>query len=137
MTRTTVSVVPDVGCGVDNLETMKCQDEMDFSNSNISNDAVVALEYTLPNKMTRRETTFGFQQQEQQQRVRVMVDIKDNQVKSPITIVLEQQTSKESTGGTIADGGGLDGRTVSRLLGDLAKGKPFAESTTHTMGKAS
>ncbi len=127
MTRTTVSVVPDVGCGVDNLDTMKSQDEIDMHQIKSFDNTIVALEYTLPNKMTRHETTFWLQQD--QQRVRVMVDIQDNQVKSPVTIVLEQQTSKQSTRGTIADGGGLDGRTVSRLLGDLAKGKPFAEQS--------
>jgi len=127
LTRQTVTVVPDVGCGIDNLDTMKDEQVIDTLKECLNifeNDSVVALDCTLPNKATRSETTFSLQNG---QRMRVMVDMQDKQVKSPITLVLEQQTSTTSSGGTIADGGGLDGRTVSRLLGDLAKGKPFAE----------
>ena len=49
-------------------------------------------------------------------------------IQSPIRAVLDRQTSLTSTSGTRADGGGLDGRTVSTLLGDrLRSAKTFAE----------
>lgn len=126
LTRTSVTVVPDVGCGIDNLDTIKSQHEIDLATSKVFDNTVAVYDYTLPNKTTRHETLFAI---ENGQRMRVMVDImQDNfQVKSPIILVLERRTSFGSSRGTIADGGGLDGRTVSNLLGDLAKGKPFAE----------
>lgn len=131
LTRQTVTVVPDVGCGVDNLDTIKSQQVIgNLGKMFGDDDSIVALDYYLPNQATRSETTFGLQNG---QRMRVMVDstpiVQDDhhEIKSPITLVLERQTSKKSSGGTIADGGGLDGRTVMGLLGDLAKGKPFAE----------
>lgn len=127
LARHTVSVVPDVGCGVDNLDVMKSQQTINVNLGNAWDDSVIALDYSLPNNndMMQCETTFLL---DNGHRMRVMIDIEQQQViKTPITLVLERKTSNKSSAGTIADGGGLDGRTVSRLLGDLAKGKLFCE----------
>jgi hypothetical protein len=92
-TRQTVTVVPDVGCGVDNLDTMKSEQVIgNLGKMFGDDDSIVALDYSLPNQATRSETTFGLQNG---QRMRVMVDMQDKQVKSPITLVLERQTSKK------------------------------------------
>ena len=127
MTRHTVSVVPAVGCGVDNLDTMKSKQDIDTSHL-VVHDSIVALDYRLASvvaPLNRAETTFGL---DNCRRLRVMMDVtQDKKIKTPIVIVLEKRTSKTSSGGTIADGGGLDGRTVSQLLGDDFKGKPFCE----------
>lgn len=127
LARHTVSVVPDVGCGVDNLDVMKSQQTINVNLGNAWDDSVIALDYSLTNNndMMQCETTFLL---DNGHRMRVMIDIEQQQViKTPITLVLERKTSNKSSAGTIADGGGLDGRTVSRLLGDLAKGKLFCE----------
>jgi hypothetical protein len=76
--------------------------------------------------LKRTETSFSLANGH---RLRVMVEVtQDKRIQSPIVIVLERQTSEVSTGGAIADGGGLDGRTVMQLLGDSLKGKPFSEA---------
>lgn len=127
LTRHTVSVAPAVGCGVDNLDTMKSKEDIDTSYLVVC-DSVVAFDYHLASaaSINRSETTFGLVNGH---RLRVMVDVtQDKKVKTPIVIVLEKRTSETSCGGTIADGGGLDGRTVSQLLGDDFKGKPFCEA---------
>jgi hypothetical protein len=61
-------------------------------------------------------------------RIRVSVNLFDNnQIKSPIHVTREEKTSDTSSSGTIADGGGLDARTVSRLVGRENANKPFCE----------
>jgi hypothetical protein len=124
LTRHIVTVVPAVGCGVDNLDTIKSTEEIDTSNLVIS-DSFVAFDHIL-GSLNRAETTFSLTNDH---RLRVMVDVtQDRTIKSPIVIALERKTSERSTGGTIADGGGLDGRTVMLLLGDSLKGKPFCDA---------
>mmetsp|Transcript_55035 Transcript_55035/g.61492 ORF Transcript_55035/g.61492 Transcript_55035/m.61492 type:complete len:195 (+) Transcript_55035:579-1163(+) len=47
---------------------------------------------------------------------------------SPIVVTKERQTSQESSRGTIAQGGGLDARTVTTLIGkELLAHKPFSD----------
>jgi hypothetical protein len=127
LTRRIVTVAPAVGCGVDNLDTTKSTEEINTLNLAIS-DSVVAFDHVLESSsLNRTETSFSLANGH---RLRVMVDVvtHDKVIKSPIVVVLERKTSEVSTGGTIADGGGLDGRTVMQLLGDSLKGKPFCEA---------
>ena len=128
LTRQTVTVVPDVGCGVDNLDTLKSQEKIDLTKGRLGvfDSSVVAFDYSPQDGRIRSETTFLLANTGQ--RLRVLVHVEEGRdLKSPITVVLERQTCETSSGGTIADGGGLDARTVSQLLGDGFRGKKFAD----------
>ena len=129
-------MIPAVGCGVDNLDTLKSTETVDMSNSRLEVfENVTALDYALPlprqdiTCSSRLETCFGIL--DSQQRMRVVVDVicqnKQIKIQSPITLILERQTNPLSSQGTIADGGGLDGRTVAELLGDDLRRRPFAD----------
>jgi hypothetical protein len=117
--RHTVTVYPSAGCGVDNLDTARTSETIAWT-QRASSDAVTAMDYPWNSGSTRTETTFALPNQH---RLRFILDIKLGHIQSPLRLYLERQTLTESTRGTIADGGGLDGRTVSRLLGDELKTK--------------
>ncbi|CAJ1949594.1 unnamed protein product [Cylindrotheca closterium] len=136
MERTSIVVLPATGCGVDNLETMKKSETLDMNEKDVNGD-VIGVQYESSsgdhdNKSYRLESIFGM---DEGYRMRVVLDLisckeKLFTVKSPVHLHYERRTSDESTGGTRADGGGLDGRTVSGLLGpELSKQKSFAEDT--------
>ena len=153
--RQTITVLPAIGCGVDNLETTKSEeiyqkeDTVSWSDSN--HPSVRAMDATILSsegaQKLRLETLFALPEAH---RVRVSFDLQiqqqqpkegDNgkelsyEIQSPIQIQLERQTSETSTKGTRADGGGLDGRTVSTLLGDrLRQQLKFAELKPATEG---
>ena len=129
LTRNTITVLPDTGCSIDNLETVKVTDEIDLSSLYEEIPKVVGLQYSTSEDELRVETIFGL---EDGHRIRVAIDLIPSDsvfaIQSPMVLVLERRTSASSSGGTIADGGGLDGRTVSILLGEkLRKSKTFAE----------
>ena len=93
---------------------------------------VVGLQYSVGDDEIRLETIFeldgggGY-------RMRVAVDLKIPShdtvaIQTPMVLTFERRTSSVSSGGTISDGGGLDGRTVSMLLGErLRSSKTFAD----------
>jgi hypothetical protein len=131
MERNTITVIPTTGCGVDNLETMKKKDIIDLKSMNgDENTKVVGIQYPTGDESFRLESIFGL---DGGYRMRVVLDLIKSETsilfpKSPIHLVLERRTSEESSGGTRADGGGLDGRTVSELLGkELTRAKTFVE----------
>jgi hypothetical protein len=141
LTRRTLSVVPEVGCGVDNLDTIKTKEVIDMSKSCLhvfqdDTTTIAALDYELPRlredtPRARIETTFAMLNDDGH-RMRVVLDITLSskiEVQSPVMLILERRTSTTSSQGTIADGGGLDARTVARLLGDELRQKPFADET--------
>jgi hypothetical protein len=205
MKRVTTTVLPDTGCAVDNLETIKAVDEIDliaqWSSRNVmkqnqqqeeedssededDNDwderrywdenAVVALKYPLIGKTNnnnndddnnnenelRLETIFGLDDgttTTARHRLRVVIDLQiqiggsnneneneddDNDgsiiigVQKPMMIIMERRTSSISSGGTISDGGGLDGRTVSLLLGDRLRGSQSFVDTQPPLGNS-
>lgn len=127
--RNSIVVLPATGCAVDNLETMKKSEKLDMSEKDISGD-VIGVQYESGDKCYRLESIFGM---DDGYRMRVVLDLIPSEEdmltpKSPIHLHYERKTSEESTGGTRADGGGLDGRTVSGLLGpELSKSKSFVE----------
>mmetsp|Transcript_12374 Transcript_12374/g.34073 ORF Transcript_12374/g.34073 Transcript_12374/m.34073 type:complete len:395 (-) Transcript_12374:100-1284(-) len=157
MERTTLTVLPETGCGIDNLDTQKSKDSMELSSSTVLGDNVkgaIALQYSTTSQDNLRvETIFGLRREQQQQmqhhpnddgtnlyRIRVVLDLIPNEevfaIQSPMLVTKERRTSSTSTSGTRADGGGLDGRTVSQLLGDeLRKTPTFAEQATETSGE--
>lgn len=129
MTRVTTTILPDTGCSVDNLETMVAKDEIDLESqlkSDESNDdgveEIVGLQYPLGEDKLRVETIFGLGEEFGVDRIRVAIDLvpseDDFAIKSPMMLTLERRTSSISSGGTISEGGGLDGRTVYMLLGE-------------------
>eukprot|EP00543_Licmophora_paradoxa_P003702 CAMPEP_0202456460 /NCGR_PEP_ID=MMETSP1360-20130828/13706_1 /ASSEMBLY_ACC=CAM_ASM_000848 /TAXON_ID=515479 /ORGANISM="Licmophora paradoxa, Strain CCMP2313" /LENGTH=187 /DNA_ID=CAMNT_0049076263 /DNA_START=476 /DNA_END=1039 /DNA_ORIENTATION=+ len=123
--RQTVQVLPEVGCAVDNMDTTKIEESIELQTiQSLSEENIIAFAYNISPEKTRLETVFG---QEDNHRIRITVDIQNQRIMSPIRMMWERKTSDTSTGGTIADGGGLDGRTVSRLMGDRIRPK-FVEN---------
>mmetsp|Transcript_8388 Transcript_8388/g.20096 ORF Transcript_8388/g.20096 Transcript_8388/m.20096 type:complete len:354 (+) Transcript_8388:114-1175(+) len=128
MKRVTTKILPDTGCSIDNLETMLATDEIDLESqwkSDGDDDGVqdiVGLQYPLGEDKLRVETIFGLEGEYGVDRVRVAIDLipcqEDFAIQSPMMLTLERRTSSISSGGTIAEGGGLDGRTVFMLLGE-------------------
>jgi len=128
MTRVTTKILPDTGCGVDNLETMLVGDEIDLESQWKSDDNddgledIVGLQYPLGEDKLRVETIFGLEEEYGVDRIRVAIDLIPSEenfaILSPMVLTLERRTSSISSGGTIAEGGGLDGRTVYLLLGE-------------------
>ena len=124
MTRHTISVLPSTGCSIDNLETTKVEDTIDLSSKYGRGTNIVGLQYEVGMKKNalRLETIFGISDG---YRMRVLLDVVPSAstfaVQSPMVLALERRTNTVSSRGTIADGGGLDGRTVSMLLGDYLR----------------
>ncbi|KAG7349459.1 hypothetical protein IV203_012056 [Nitzschia inconspicua] len=148
MMRITTTVLPDTGCSVDNLETIKAADEIDLESQwscrieeqgEIQEEGattVVGLQYPLQDDSNelRVETIFGLEAEDgKQYRMRVAIDVVPSPpdtfgIQSPMVLTLERRTNAVSSGGTIGDGGGLDGRTVSMLLGERLSGsKTFVD----------
>lgn len=145
LNRQTVTIYPEVGCGVDNLETSKKEESHVLQHGEPSSSlggeaSAIGLSYdlvppgsrkndnsgrqTTTTTTTRTETVFaGFRKHH---RLRVLIDLLRQspcswEIQSPIVVVMEHQTSSVSSGGTIADGGGLDGQTVARLMGEYLR----------------
>lgn len=174
MQRTTITILPDTGCAVDNLETVAAKDEIElesqwrsgenhiiesmndyqnnannansYSDDDSNNEDMVGLQYPIGNvgNELRLETIFGVDDDDDGliSRIRVAIDVipsKENfSIQTPMVITLERRTSSISSGGTIAEGGGLDSRTVSMLLGDrLRRSKTFVDEPTITTSMAS
>lgn len=129
--RNTITVLPSTGCSIDNLETIRVDDQIDVSSKHGKSTNVVGLQYQVgkANGALRLETVFGMANG---YRMRVLLDVVPSvstfAVQSPMVLALERRTNTVSSSGTIADGGGLDGRTVSMLLGEkLRQSKTFVE----------
>jgi hypothetical protein len=141
--RSTITVYPAAGCSVDNMETSKSADTVDLQDGTSwyeAKEKIAGLQYATKSGFERIETIF---ETEESFRMRLMIDLKlveDGSVdlKSPMTLVKERQTSDTSSGGKLADGGGLDGRTVANLLGEeLRKSPTFAEEKVQPMSQSS
>jgi hypothetical protein len=130
MERSTITILPATGCSVDNLETLKVKDEIDVSFLLGEECPIVGLQYPIREDEIRLETIFGIE--DEGLRMRVVIDLSPSEtifaVQSPMVLALERRTSSSGSAGVIADGGGLDGRTVSMLLGErLRRAKTFVE----------
>ncbi len=150
--RCTVQVMPEVGCGLDNLDTMKNKESMIHAGTvtvvNANEFQIHVGSVYIPEKY-RIECIFtnihvhqndgeGKEENDENNndfnfvkktRTRVGVNLLPSmlKIKSPIDIVKEKKTSDLSSKGTIADGGGLDARTVTKLVGRDNVNKPFSE----------
>lgn len=153
--RWTVQVMPEVGCGIDNLDTMKTKKYIPISNCGTrtsttamtNHDLGVSVSSVFIEAENRIECIFTNENHPSnvdnvndkdgekesgimtKTRTRIGINLfpKNQQIKSPIDIVKEQKVSNKSSGGTIADGGGLDARTVGRLIGMSNINKPFSD----------
>mmetsp|Transcript_34641 Transcript_34641/g.75822 ORF Transcript_34641/g.75822 Transcript_34641/m.75822 type:complete len:435 (-) Transcript_34641:47-1351(-) len=186
MERTVVSVVPEVGCGVDNLDTMRSTEKLVFASrrGGSSYDAggeesvsqlyafedmsleeeegedgecaeakrVLAWETRLPPlrgaSRVKVETIFSLPSQtgpllddedietDYARRIRVVFEAipSEETVATPITVVLERRVADTNSGGAWGVGGGLDGRTVSKLIGKDNANKPFSDTKALLVG---
>jgi len=141
--RQEITVLPATGCGVDNLDTMKSDTNLKNVDWSQPSESTLILDSTTSTNNRDDTTTQRLETQfslPNAHRVRVSLDLKKKtvqqkdeaavsyEIQSPILLNLERQTSTTSSYGTRADGGGLDGRTVSQLIGDrLRKSHSFAE----------
>ena len=124
MNRVCLTVLPAIGCGVDNLEVQKTtQEGWKVLSSNTDNNCIgLVREDSTTSLMI--ETIFGVasEQQEEPNRLRVTVTAAAGKEESPfkdIVVSYERRFEAESTQGTRANGGGLDGASVSRWMGPL------------------
>lgn len=137
--RQIVTIFPETGCGVDNLETIKSEERLDknwskrsaeTSDRSIRVSAVRDTAMTNDTSRLKLEAIFhdknALGSDEGDHRVRMSVilqDVHDDagmrclELQDPVRVALERQVSPKSTHGTIADGGGLDGQRVSRMMG--------------------
>jgi len=134
--RQTISVLPAVGCGVDNLETNKKEEVMEVQSLSSTDDIVsFDVEYKGDDKKGRRTETIFAVEINEKHRLRVILDILwDSETgfafKKPINLIMERKVNITSSGGTIADGGGLTGSQVTELLGPQLKvSSPFCEES--------
>ena len=131
--RSIVNVLPEVGCGLDNLDTMSTKDDVPidlYDEFNLSGVGIATA--FIEDKKRRVECIFMMKSvsddEEKIVRNRITINLhENNQLKSPIEISRERKTSAESSKGTIADGGGLDARTVTNLVGRDNVNNPFCD----------
>jgi len=128
-TRYTTTILPETGCGVDNLETTKSVEKigkgkMFFNDTIWSSHQCSSREQR---SLRRLETYFGLSFSEDQQskyrsRLTLNLLVHDNadlELLNPVRVSLERQINSISSNGTVANGGGLDGQSVSRWLGPV------------------
>lgn len=156
--RQVLTIYPETGCAIDNLEVKKTQEQVeDCRIWKNAEETVRVLSVALPNHRQRIEVSFGATVDEaKDHRVRVGINLQHVSdaklvsdrdaplptsrsswlVVAPIQIIRERQLDKSSSEGTRADGGGLDGRSVSTWLGDnLKHSYKFAEQIVETPWK--
>lgn len=113
-TRQILTVLPETGCGIDNLEVLKKREELGKLIWNMDG-ACVYVNYSPETSQTRMECILA---DENIRRSRIVLHCDDRlNVKKPISLFLERRISETSTEGRRADGGGLDARSVSEWIG--------------------
>lgn len=148
LTRTAVTVLPEVGCGIDNLETMKKKEEIALGGYKaFAMDRYQIATCLIPNTTTTKkhrvvECIFLFRDNDHDKkattyRTRIRIFLKDGHGNEfhpsmPMEVIQERKTSEKSTTGRIADGGGLDARTVMQLVGKDKINQPFCEEKVPT-----
>uniref|UniRef100_A0A7S3VCY4 Plastid lipid-associated protein/fibrillin conserved domain-containing protein n=1 Tax=Chaetoceros debilis TaxID=122233 RepID=A0A7S3VCY4_9STRA len=168
--RNVVTIMPEVGCGLDNLDTMKNQQFIPNENVNTISlkdvkahaqvqaqaQAQVGVATAFLTDAKRRvECIFVVQEDNKDSdngdyddntsisvststttRYRISINLhENNQLRSPIDMTKERKTSDESSKGTIAKGGGLDSRTVARLIGKEDFNKPFCNGNGYDVSR--
>jgi len=147
--RTTVTVLPDVGCGCDNLETKKVTESLVFSIAapdetnyaslsipasasvgKIYPDGILLVAHQKTSNPSRYEILVNVPVEklnEYEYRTRISFEVDLNQpceIKTPVSIIKERRISSTSSNGSISKA--LDSQTVSNLIGIEAINRPFA-----------
>ena len=99
MARTTVTVLPATGCAVDNLETVKVEDDVDLT-CQWGAGNVIGLQYQVGDEEIRLETVFGM---DDGYRMRAAINIIPSDsvfaVQSPMVLCYERRTNAVGTAG--------------------------------------
>jgi hypothetical protein len=150
--RLTYTILPETGCAVDNLETLKTSESFHISpechqfwqSSQPSNEnAWLMWHRPTPGQSWRIECGFGWTSEQNDSsvvtdssvfRTRLSIDaiqqhsddysVSSWQLVSPVRVWLERRIANSVS--DLVEGGGLDGRTVSTLLGPLRVFHDFA-----------
>ena len=125
--RVCLSVLPETGCGVDNLEVQKAT-EMGWKILKMNENIVGLVRSKNPTEISL-EAVFGHT--EEDHRIRISVALSKQLSLKAIGMSIERRFSATSTNGSRADGGGLDGASVSRWIGTGAakEGNKIFESS--------
>jgi hypothetical protein len=134
--RWTATILPEAGCGVDNLQTTRTVESISGDDS--SHDDIYSVDHAIHQQKLRVESYFGLEldgdinkeDAKFRSRLALNLQVQDDQklqIIGPISVCLERQVEEISSSGTVGKGGGLDGRSVSRWLGALSKMQSFAE----------
>lgn len=122
--RCTLTILPAIGCSVDNLETMKSWQTLECRNAtaasvSAANSTRACFHGATGSHDTNLKMEASFRLNDNH-RVRAVVTVHRGSGRPvpPVEIFLERHVCPASSNGTIADGGGLDGQRVSRLLGE-------------------
>lgn len=148
--RVTYTILPETGCAVDNLETLKTSESFPISPESQrcwqSSDRNAWLMWHAPifGKRWRIECCFGWESEHDDSsvfRTRMSVDAiqqrsdEDSgsfwELVSPVRVWLERHIPDSVL--DLVEGGGLDGRTVSALLGPLRMYQDFAAKKAKTI----
>lgn len=131
--RQTITVYPAVGCSVDNLDTTTKEESIPSANIFINeSETARALHYvSQPNGKVRFEVTFGRGGREaDDERIKISTQASPqlDSLAPPVEISIERRFQETSSHGKRAQGGGLDGRSISTWMGgDLRRLASFAE----------
>ena len=177
--RGTVSVLPEVGCGVDNLESIRTVETLQLSSTSgstasASSDGISTGQFfafaengdeddddcrqvlawqtnMTPLREASRikiETAFSLPSEmgpcineddgdkSFERRIRVSFDAmpSERKISSPISVISERRIRDAGSDAQWGVGGGLDGRTVSKLIGKEGVTKPFADNEPLLVG---
>ena len=135
--RVEVQVMPEVGCGLDNLDTIvkkSCFNMWMNMNDNLSYQSFITCNFDAEDSgslvmFVPGEPFFtvacvlasdGFSEEDGLSRFRISFNVipQSCEVLGQISITKERRTSLDPTDGAISKGGGLDARTVTRLIGE-------------------
>jgi hypothetical protein len=131
-TRQTITIYPATGCAVDNMETRKTVQLLNNATVKSLRDIRV-LHFIVDQVNHQIEASFAFPDNH---RARMMIplvvqsynNVAALSIGKPITIVLDRLVIPHSILETVANNGGLDGQSVSRMLGEFLKTqRTFAE----------
>lgn len=112
--RQILTVLPETGCGNDNLEVLKRREELGELLWQATDACVYVSQSSSDTTTSRIECIFAVGES---RRSRVVLSCDGVKLKMPVSLYLERQISETSTEGRRADGGGLDARSVSEWIG--------------------
>lgn len=120
--RVSLTVLPEVGCGIDNLDVQKSPAKS-WNITRQEDDCVGLVRSDTPDKIFI-ETIFPVPA-EKDHRLRVTVGVSELVEISSIELCYERRFNASSSRGGRADGGGLDAASVNKWMGDnIAKKGP-------------